>query len=151
MAQRDKLRFEQTTPDLVKSLVATQTSIDASGFDRTIHHLCVLRASQMNGCAFCVAMHIKEARDDGESQERLDQLVVWRETDLFSEKERAALAWVEAMTTLDEAADWSAAWRALVRYFSDQEICSLTVDIGMINLWNRINVARQNVNRLQQD
>ncbi len=147
MTQNDKLRFERTTPDLFKSLVETQMSIDGSGFDRAIHHLCVLRASQMNGCAFCVAMHIKEARDDGESQDRLDQLVVWRETDLYSDKERAALAWVEAMTTLDDAAGWAAAWDALTRHFSDKEICSLTVDIGMINLWNRLNVARQSVNR----
>ena len=100
MTQNDKLRFEHMTPDIFKSLLETQMSIQASGFDRGIHHLCVLRASQINGCAFCVAMHVQEARDDGESQERLDQLVVWREADLFSAKERAALGWVEALTNL---------------------------------------------------
>ena len=147
MTQNDRLPFERTIPDIFNALIKVHTSIETSGFDRKIHHLCVLRASQINGCAFCVAMHIKEARDDGESQDRLDQLVVWREEDLYSPKEKAALAWVEALTILKDHHTLSLAWQSLSEHFSEQEICSLTVDIGMINLWNRLNVARQNVNR----
>ena len=141
MLQTNAFDYQRQIPEIMKAMIASEQAIAASGLDPVLRHLVKLRASQMNGCAFCVKMHLGEARKDGETQERLDRLVVWRHVDDFSEREKAALAWTEALTELDSAADHTEPKQHLARSFSDQEIAALTATIAMINLWNRMMVA----------
>ncbi|WP_256224334.1 carboxymuconolactone decarboxylase family protein [Pseudomonas sp. CMR5c] len=118
----------QTIPEIFDSLGQIHGLIDAHGLDRKLHHLVVLRASQINQCGFCVKMHTREAREDGESNERLDRLVVWRHVSDFSAAERAALAWTEALTVLHEGTDFGPLRAALREHFSDAQIAALTAD-----------------------
>ncbi|MDX3905860.1 MAG: carboxymuconolactone decarboxylase family protein [Pigmentiphaga sp.] len=129
-------------PSVYKAFAEAQAVILEQGLEPRLHHLLVLRASQINGCAFCVKMHTREAREDGETNDRLDRLVVWAHVNDFTEKEKAALAWTEALTTLDPKTDYGALRARLRAHFSDKEISTLTVTIAMINLWNRVQVSQ---------
>jgi AhpD family alkylhydroperoxidase len=100
-------------------------------------HLLKLRASQINGCAFCIDMHVKEALDDGEDAQRLYLLSAWRESPLYNDRERALLGWTEALTLLPQTGAPDADYARLREHFSEAEIVHLTAAIGMINLWNR--------------
>jgi len=133
--------YRHATPDVFAALENVHASIDAHGLDRGIHHLVQLRASQLNGCAYCVKMHTREARSDGETSERLDRLVVWEHVSDFTAKERAALEWTEILTDLDRKSDYGAARARLREHFGDAEIAALTATVAMINLWNRIQVS----------
>lgn len=135
------VRVDLAIPDVFPILLKASETIGAQGLDKKLHHLIHLRASQINGCAFCVKMHLREAREDGETQDRLDRLVVWAHVSDFSEAEKAALAWTEALTTLDHKTDYASLRGRLRQSFSDKEIGALTATIGMINLWNRIQVS----------
>jgi AhpD family alkylhydroperoxidase len=135
------VRFDLAVPDVIPVLLKVRETIDGHGLDKKLHHLVHLRASQINGCAFCVKMHLREAREDGETQDRLDRLVVWAHVSDFSEAEKAALAWTEALTELDHKTDYASLRSRLRESFSDKEIGALTATIGMINLWNRIQVS----------
>ena len=103
----------------------------------------MLRASQINGCAHCVKMHTRDAREAGETSERLDRLVVWPHVDDYSPREKAALAFTEAMTRLDDQSVLPGLRATLREHFSEQEIAALGADIAMINLWNRISISNQ--------
>ena len=116
--------------------------MDAHGLDRLLHHLVLLRASQINRCGFCVQMHTREAREDGETSQRLDRVIVWDQVGDFSEKEKAALAWTEALTGLDPKTELATLRARLREHFSEKEIGVLTATVGMINLWNRIAISR---------
>ncbi|MGV6873525.1 carboxymuconolactone decarboxylase family protein [Pseudochelatococcus sp. B33] len=137
----NSVNYYKAIPDVFDALMQVKAAIGTHGIDPTLHHLVHLRASQINGCAFCVKMHTREAREDGETNERLDRLVVWEHVDDFSPRERAALAWTEALTQLDRATDYAPLRAALREHFSEVEISALTATIGMINLWNRIQVS----------
>lgn len=141
MSDTSIVRYEQAIPDVLQALVGVHKAMDAHGFDRAIHHLVLLRASQINRCAHCVKMHTREAREDGESSERLDRLIVWDQVDDFSEREKAALAWTEALTILDGKLDLAAIRGRLRAQFNEKEISILTATVGMINLWNRIRIS----------
>jgi AhpD family alkylhydroperoxidase len=136
------VKYEQEIADIVQGLVGAQGVVDAQAFDRKLNHLVKLRASQINGCAHCIKMHTKEARQDGETNERLDRVIVWEHVHDFSEKEKAALAWTEALTVLDRKTDFGAIRARLRQHFTEKEIGVLTSIIGMINLWNRMQVSR---------
>ena len=140
MLQTKAFDYRQQIPEAVKALVAAETET-AKGMDPLLRHLVKLRASQINGCAFCVKMHLAEARQDGETQDRLDRVVVWAQVDDFDAREKAALAWTEALTYLDRGADHTALKQRLAQHFSDPEIAALTACIALINLWNRLMVA----------
>lgn len=141
MLQTDAFDYQRQIPEILKAMSAAEQAIADSGLDPRLRHLVKLRASQINGCAFCVKMHLGEARKDGETQERLDRVVVWRHVDDFDEREKAALAWTEALTLLDGNADRAELRQRLTHSFADGEIASLTATIAMINLWNRLMVA----------
>lgn len=113
----------------------------AKGIEPSLVHLVKLRASQINGCAFCQHMHANEARKDGEKQSRLDVLPAWREVPVFSARERAALEWTEATTKLASISPDNEQFASLVQYFSEEEIVNLTATIATINAWNRIAVG----------
>lgn len=129
---------ERTQPDLFVHLGKTHALMAERGLDPGLSTLIELRASQMNRCAFCVDLHLAQARKAGIPQDKLDRLIVWRDVDLFSAAERAVLAWTEALTDLQPAADFEPLRADLRAHFSDAEISVITADIGMINLWNRV-------------
>lgn len=136
------VRYEQEIPEVLAALARVHEIMDKHGLDRALHHLVLLRASQINRCGFCVEMHTREAREDGETSERLDRVIVWDQVNDFSEKEKAALAWTEALTVLDRKTDLAAHRARLRAHFSDEEISVLTATIGMINLWNRVAISK---------
>ncbi len=142
MSDTKTVKYEQEIPDILQSMAETHNVMDRYGLDRTIHHLVQLRASQINRCGFCIKMHTREARQDGETSERLDRVIVWDQVGDFTERERAALAWTEALTVLDPKNELAPLRAWLRTQFSDQEIGVLTATIAMINLWNRINISR---------
>lgn len=127
--------------DIFPALESVMGQIEASGLDRLLYHLVLLRASQINGCGYCVRMHTREAREDKESNERLDQLIVWRHSAAFTPQEQAALQWTEVLTTLADHTAIASARAALLDHFSKAEITALTALVGMINLWNRIQIS----------
>ena len=138
MTQR--IDYQQQAPELFKKLVAISMQA-AQGIGGGISHLVEIRASQINGCAFCVDMHIKQALIDGERPLRIHHLTVWRESPLFSERERAALAWTEALTQLSPHGVPDDIYASVREQFSDKELTELTYVVMAINAWNRINVA----------
>lgn len=142
MTQADAVNYEREIPDVLRAMSAVHAAIDGHGLDPKIHHLVQPRASQMNACAFCIKMHTREARADGETNERLDRVIVWRQVSDFSEAEKAALAWTEALTRLDGRDDLATLRAQLRRHFTDGQIGALTATIAMINLWNRIQISR---------
>jgi len=139
--KNDRLHMLQQAPEIMQALLAVEAVINNGPLQPTLVHLVKLRISQMNTCEFCVGMHIKEALADGESQTRLDHLVVWRDTNLFSNAERAALAWGEALTANGNQTDLDDLRAQLGEEFSEADVCHLTLVVVMINSWNRIQVA----------
>ena len=135
-------RFEQEIPDVLQMFTAPGKAIQEHGLDAKLYHLVKLRASQINRCAFCVMMHTREAREDGETSERLDRLTVWDQVKDFSAAEKAALAWTEALTVLDHHRELAPLRAQLREQFSERQIAALTAGVALINLWNRIGVSR---------
>ncbi len=128
-------------PDAIKALVALEASFKASGLEESLLNLVKLRASQINGCAFCIHMHTTEARAHGETEMRLYLLDAWRDSSLYTERERAALAWTEALTLVAETGAPDADYVLLASAFGDAEQVQLTLVIGAINLWNRLQLG----------
>ena len=124
----------------MKKWLSASTAIN-SGLDPILAHLVMVRASQINGCANCINLHVTEARAHGESEQRLHLLSAWREAPCFSDRERAALAWVDALTMLSENPPLAQAREALAAQFSEEEQVKLTLAINIINGWNRISVG----------
>jgi AhpD family alkylhydroperoxidase len=111
------------------------------GLEPALLDLVKVRASQLNGCAFCIDMHTKEARAHGETEQRLYELDAWRETPFYSERERAALAWTEAVTMIADEHVPDAVYEATRRHFTEKELTDLTLAIAVINSWNRLNIS----------
>lgn len=141
MKDDNLIRYDQQVPGVVQVLQKVNPAIDSIGLERRLHYLIVLRASQINGCAYCVKMHTRDARKDGESNERLDRLVVWRHVDDYTPREKAALAFTEAMTRLDDQSTLPELRAALREHFSEQEVAALGAEVAMINLWNRVAIS----------
>lgn len=133
----------QILPDAMKAMMALKASVDGSGLPAGLVHLVDLRASQINGCSFCVDMHWREAKQVGETDERLFAVAAWREAPYFTEAERAALALTEAMTRIADRADPvpDEVWNEARRHFDDKALAGLTLAIAAINVWNRLNAA----------
>lgn len=147
---KTRMNYFATEPKLMGSVMTLENAIKTSGLDHRIIHLVKLRASQINGCAYCVDMHVKEGRRDGESEQRLHLVSAWRESPLFTERERAALAWTESLTHLSQTGAPDADYEPLKAHFSDDEIVKLTLVIGMINLWNRVAVGFRSQHPIDQ-
>jgi AhpD family alkylhydroperoxidase len=140
MVEELRMDITKLAPDAYKHLRGLETTI-APRIDRKLYHLIKVRASQINGCVFCIAMHTEEAVRDGDTAERLLLLDAWRESSAFSEKERAALEWVEEITLISEKHASKEAFDGLKRFFSEEEIGYLTLAAAMINTWNRIAIS----------
>jgi AhpD family alkylhydroperoxidase len=134
-----------TAPKLMQAMLELEGKVSGSGLEKSLMGLVKVRASQINGCAFCIHMHSKDARDHGETEERLYLLNAWREAPCFSERERAALAWTEALTLLSETHAPDADYEAMKAQFTEEEQVKLTLLIATINSWNRIVVGFRTV------
>lgn len=139
MAQR--IDYQKQSPELFNKLVALNMQIGRSSLEETINYLVEIRASQINGCSFCLDMHIKQAVIHGERPLRLHHLAAWRESPLFSPRERAALAWTEVLTQLPPHGVPDDIYAHVREQFSEKELTDLTYAVMTINAWNRINVA----------
>ena len=128
-------------PEAIKAMMALEASFKAGPLEHGLMELVKLRASQINGCAFCIHMHATDARKHGETEMRLYMLTAWRESSLYSERERAALAWTEALTRVADTGAPDADYETLARHFGEAEQVQLTLLIGAINLWNRLQVG----------
>jgi AhpD family alkylhydroperoxidase len=140
-----RIEFTGIDPKYIQSLLGVQALVDHSGLDKKLLHLIEMRASQLNGCAYCLDMHSKEARAAGETEQRLYGLDAWRETPYFDERERAALEWTEAVTRLGEGHVPDSVYEIVRSRFTESEIVSLTLAVSMINVWNRVNIALRTV------
>jgi AhpD family alkylhydroperoxidase len=136
-----RIDFYRASPEAIRALTALETAIAKLGLDPALLDLVKLRASQINGCAFCVDLHAADLRKRGETDRRLAALPVWRETPFFTERERAALAWTEALTLLAQTHAPDADYAQLREQFSERECVDLSLAIGVINTWNRLAVA----------
>lgn len=136
-----RLDFYKASPSAIKALVGVEERIGKSSIEKSLAELVRLRASQINGCAFCVDMHTTDAKKGGETDRRLATVVVWRETPFFTERERAALEWTEALTLVSHDHVPDAVWQAVRPHFSDEELVDLTLLVSAINAWNRFSIA----------
>ena len=136
-----RIDFYTASPDALKAMIALETAVSKLPLEKNLIELVKLRASQINGCAFCVDMHTADARKGGETERRLYAVSVWRETPFFTPRERAALAWTESLTLLSQTHAPDADFTALAAEFSPQEQVDLSVAIATINSWNRLAVG----------
>jgi AhpD family alkylhydroperoxidase len=136
-----RIDFYRASPEAIRALTALEAAIAKLGLDPALLDLVKLRASQINACAFCVDLHASDLRKHGETDRRLATLPVWRETPFFSERERAALAWTEALTLLAQTHAPDADYAQLREHFSERECVDLSLAIGVINTWNRLAVG----------
>jgi AhpD family alkylhydroperoxidase len=133
--------FYSASPDAVKALIALEVAVNKLGLEPSLLELVKLRASQINGCAFCVDMHTTDARRAGETDRRLHGVSVWRETPFFSERERAALAWTEALTQISLTHAPDADYELVKAQFTPKEQVDLSLAISTINAWNRLAIG----------
>ena len=140
----------KAAPEAIKAMLALEAALASSGLEQSLLELVKLRASQINGCAFCIHMHTKDARAHGETEERLYLLDAWRESPLYSDRERAALAWTEALTLISETHAPDDLYEEVRKHFSEVETVNLTMLIGMINLWNRLAISMRSIHPVKK-
>lgn len=138
---KQRLDPNAVAPDDVRAMRTLEAAITRSGLDRPLIELVKIRASQINGCAYCLHMHTRDARAHGETEERLHVLAAWKESPLFTDRERAALAWTEALTLIAARGAPDGDYERLSEQFSEVERVKLTLLIGTINAWNRLAVG----------
>jgi AhpD family alkylhydroperoxidase len=136
-----RLDYTKASPEAFKAMVQMEGVVRRSGIDPRLLELIKIRASQLNGCAYCIDMHTKDARFKGETEQRIYALDAWIETPFFTEKERAALAWTEVITNIQAAHAPDAVYDELRKNFSEAEVVNLTLAITTINAWNRIAIG----------
>jgi AhpD family alkylhydroperoxidase len=136
-----RLDANRWAPQGRQTMVALQAYVNGSGLESALLELVKIRASQINGCAFCLAMHLREARKLGEREERLDLLPAWRESPVYTPRERAALAWTEAVTLIADGHVPDAIYDAALQEFGEKELVDLTYAVVVINGWNRLAIA----------
>jgi AhpD family alkylhydroperoxidase len=140
-----RIDYRKHAPDATKAMLEIEKYLANCGLDHKLMHLLKMRASQMNGCAYCIDMHAQDARATGETEMRLYELDAWRETPFYTDRERAALAWVEAITKVADKHVPDDVYEQVKKQFSEKEIVDLTVLAATINLWNRIAIATRAV------
>ncbi len=138
---KPRLNPYQAAPDAMKAMGALEGYVEGSGLEPALIELVKTRASQINGCAFCIHMHTRDARARGETEERLYLLDAWRESPLYSERERAALAWTEAATLVAQTHIPDDVYEVARAQFDERELVNLTLLVGAINAWNRIAIG----------
>jgi AhpD family alkylhydroperoxidase len=141
MGTDQRIDYASVSPAGMRAMVGLQHAVDAAGLEPLLLELVKMRASQINGCAYCLDMHSKDARALGESEQRLDLLAAWREAPCYDARERAALAWCEDLTLISEEGAPDAVYAELEQSFSLDEIVALTLAIVAINGWNRLAIS----------
>jgi AhpD family alkylhydroperoxidase len=136
-----RIDHTKVAPEALKTMLALEAYIHRSGLESSLLDLLRVRASQINGCAFCIDMHSKDARAAGETEQRLYELDAWRETPFYTERERAALAWTEAVTLISEGHVPDSVYEEARRHFSEKELVDLTMAVVSINGWNRLAIS----------
>jgi AhpD family alkylhydroperoxidase len=136
-----RIDFRAVSPRAVQAMLGLQNYVNASGIEHGVLELVKMRASQINGCAYCLDMHSKDMRAAGETEQRIYLLSAWREVSLYTPRERAALEWTEAMTLVSETHVPHSAYAAVREQFSEEEIVNLSLAIVAINGWNRLCVG----------
>ena len=136
-----RLNYQNLAKQGLLHMYQMEAYLKHSGLEPALVELVKMRTSQMNGCAFCLDMHSKDARAAGETEQRLYGLNAWRETPYYTDRERAALAWTEALTNIQQGHVPDAVFNEVKQHFSDEEIANLTLAINQINAWNRISIA----------
>jgi AhpD family alkylhydroperoxidase len=140
-----RIDYQHADPKAMKGMMEIEKYVGNSGLDRTIFELVKMRASQINGCAFCLDMHSKDARAAGETEQRLYGLNAWRETPYYTDKERAALEWTEAVTLISENNVPDELYNSVREHFDEQELVALTMAVVAINGWNRLAIPFRTV------
>jgi AhpD family alkylhydroperoxidase len=138
---KQRLDYKKASPAGYKAMLHLNHFVETCGLERLLLELVKTRASQINGCAYCINMHTRDARAAGETEQRLYMLDAWREAPLYSERERAALAWTETLTLLSETHAPDDAYNDARKHFSEEELANLTWAIVVINGWNRVCVG----------
>ena len=139
--QAERLNAYSAAPAAMHPVRQVEGYIQQCGLEKSLIELVKMRASQINGCAYCLDVHSKDARREGESEQRLYLLSAWHESPLYSARERAALAWTEALTLVAETHAPGGAYDEVRRHFADKELVDLSTLIGLINLWNRLAIC----------
>lgn len=143
MSQR--IDYAKQSSELVRKMTDLSMAVKQGAIEKSILTLVDIRASQLNGCAFCLDMHVKEAKIQGERELRVHHVAIWRESTLFDERERAALLWTETLSRLPEGGVPDAIYAQVREHFSEKEIVDLTFAVMTINAWNRLSIAFQAV------
>ena len=136
-----RMNVYKAAPDLMKALSALDAAVHAAGLEPALMELVKTRASQINGCAYCIYVHTRDARANGETEQRLYMLDAWRESTLYSDRERAALAWAEALTLISQNHAPDALFAGTLAAFGEADLAKLTLLIATINVWNRIAIS----------
>jgi AhpD family alkylhydroperoxidase len=142
---KPRINYVQVAPDAFKAMRGLEEYVASSGLEKSLYELVKTRASQINGCAFCLDMHTKDARKAGETEQRLYALSAWRETPFYTERERAALEWTEALTLISDTDVPDALYENVRKQFSESEIVALSMAIIAINGWNRLAISFRTV------
>ena len=140
-----RIEYAKVAPGAASAMAGLERYVRTSGLERSLLELVKVRASQINGCAYCLDMHTKDARAAGESEQRLYVLSAWRETPFYSERERAALAWAEAVTLVGETHVPDEVYEEARQQFNEVELVNLTMAVVTINAWNRLSIAFRTV------
>jgi AhpD family alkylhydroperoxidase len=136
-----RLNYAKAAPGAYKAMLGLEQYLQQCGLEQSLLHLVKLRASQINGCAFCLDMHWKDLRAIGETEQRLYSLDAWRECPYYSERERAALTWTEAVTLITNGHVPDGVYETVRPHFSEKELSDLTFTVATINSWNRLSIA----------
>ena len=142
---KPRMNFTHAAPDTIKALTALEAQVQASGLEQSLIELVKTRASQINGCAFCINMHTQDARKHGETEQRLYLLNAWQESPVYTDRERAALAWTEAVTLVAQTHVPDDVYEDLRKHFSEAETVNLTMLVATINAWNRIAISFRSI------
>lgn len=134
----ERIDYASTKPEFIAELRNLTKKQRTFGLDATLRALVETRVSQINGCAYCTDLHCREAREHGETQQRMESLPVWRDSPFFTQREKAALAWAESMTLLPTTHAGAVEYLRLGQHFSDMEIVELSLAISLANFWNRM-------------
>ena len=137
----ERLNFKRLVPAAYRAMLALESYVHETGLESSLLELVKMRASQINGCAYCLDMHSKDARAAGETEQRLYVLNAWREAPFYSDRERAALAWTESVTLVNESHVPEDVYQQARAHFSEEELVNLTIAIVAINGWNRLEVS----------
>ncbi len=138
---QQRFDYQGAAPEGIRAMLQVENYVRRSGLESSLLELIKVRVSQMNGCAYCIDMHTKEARVQGETEQRLYALCAWREAPFYSVRERAALTWAETLTNIQEEHVSDATYEAVRPHFTETELVNLTLAVTTINTWNRIALA----------